>query len=88
MYIIYNEPLLFCSIPGVRCESTCDRGRFGPNCQDVCDCENASSCDPVSGQNTFNTLYTYEYSICAKRCGLSIRPRLYPTVVAGKMVLG
>ena len=35
---------------GVKCESICDRGRFGTNCQGLCDCDNGSSCDPQFGK--------------------------------------
>ena len=35
---------------GVKCDSICDRGRYGPNCQKRCDCEaNGSSCDQQFG---------------------------------------
>ena len=27
----------------------CKPGRFGPNCQFQCDCDNGGACDPVSG---------------------------------------
>ena len=37
-------------ILGVKCDSICDRGRYGPNCQKRCDCDaNGSSCDQQFG---------------------------------------
>ena len=27
----------------------CSRGRYGPNCEYFCDCDNEGSCDPLSG---------------------------------------
>ena len=35
---------------GVKCESFCDQGRYGNNCQLICDCENGSSCDKQFGK--------------------------------------
>lgn len=29
--------------------SACSKGRYGPNCEFFCDCDNDSSCDPLSG---------------------------------------
>ena len=38
-------------ILGVKCDSICDRGRYGPNCQKRCDCDaNGSSCDQQFGK--------------------------------------
>ena len=42
-----HYPLFYFS--GVQCESICDRGRFGADCQSYCDCEHGSSCEPQSG---------------------------------------
>jgi hypothetical protein len=35
---------------GVQCESICERGKFGADCQNYCDCEHGSSCEPQSGK--------------------------------------
>lgn len=32
-------------IKGIRCESNCPEGRFGENCDHICNCKNNSSCD-------------------------------------------
>jgi hypothetical protein len=40
---------------GLQCEKQCDPGRFGPNCQQECACDNAQTCDPISGAcNCYN----------------------------------
>ena len=31
------------------CVSACRRGRYGPNCEFRCNCENSASCDAVTG---------------------------------------
>ncbi|XP_011948077.1 PREDICTED: multiple epidermal growth factor-like domains protein 11 isoform X1 [Cercocebus atys] len=43
-----NLPLL-CHHPGIRCDSTCPSGRWGPNCSVSCSCENGGSCSPEDG---------------------------------------
>lgn len=32
-----------------RCERQCPHGHFGERCEEVCQCENGASCEPVSG---------------------------------------
>lgn len=34
---------------GIRCDSTCPPGRWGPNCSASCICENGGSCSPEDG---------------------------------------
>ncbi|VDN14891.1 unnamed protein product [Dibothriocephalus latus] len=34
---------------GADCSSTCQEGRFGPGCAQVCICQNGGRCDPVTG---------------------------------------
>lgn len=34
---------------GIRCDSTCPPGRWGPNCSVSCSCENGGSCSPEDG---------------------------------------
>ena len=49
---------------GVKCDSICDRGRYGPNCQKRCDCEaNGSSCDQQFGMSY--TMY-YRFSMISR----------------------
>ena len=43
---------------GVRCESICERGKYGSNCQNMCDCEHGSSCEPESGRCVCERGYT------------------------------
>ncbi|PIO56150.1 laminin EGF-like protein, partial [Teladorsagia circumcincta] len=31
------------------CERPCPSGHFGANCEEVCECENGATCDPISG---------------------------------------
>lgn len=35
---------------GVKCETKCPPGKFGPTCNQECNCKNNSSCDPESGK--------------------------------------
>ena len=46
----YFRLIMLRPISGVQCESICDRGRFGADCQNYCDCEHGSSCEPQSGK--------------------------------------
>ena len=42
---------------GVQCESICERGRFGSDCQSICDCEHGSSCEPQSGKKNLTNFF-------------------------------
>ena len=60
-------------ILGVKCDSICDRGRYGPNCQKRCDCDaNGSSCDQQFGKIIYiyqNNSIIWKYrNIYFRRC--------------------
>lgn len=42
----HSTGYLFC------CFADCRPGRYGPNCQFYCDCDNGAACDPTSGDCT------------------------------------
>ena len=56
-------------ISGVQCESICDRGRFGADCQNYCDCEHGSSCEPQSGKTAMPAKKMRQISFGQKSAG-------------------
>lgn len=50
LFAFFRFLIFFFNFLGVQCESICERGRFGADCQSVCDCEHGSSCEPQSGK--------------------------------------
>lgn len=42
------ENIFYC-FKGVRCETHCPLGKYGPDCNLECNCKNNSSCDPETG---------------------------------------
>ncbi|XP_065840044.1 uncharacterized protein [Oscarella lobularis] len=59
-----------CSCPagvhGRLCELPCSKGKYGPNCEKDCECQNDASCDSVSG--ICNCLPGWTGPTCASPC--------------------
>ncbi|MEQ2236282.1 hypothetical protein ILYODFUR_010968, partial [Ilyodon furcidens] len=54
------------SFAGVRCDSMCAEGLWGPNCSYSCTCENGGSCSPEDG--TCMCAPGYRGTNCRRTC--------------------
>jgi hypothetical protein len=62
---VTGECLCHTGYRGVRCETQCPKGRYGPECREVCHCENDGSCDKL-GDCFCQRGWTGE--LCEERC--------------------
>ena len=58
------------SISGVRCDTVCEAGRWGPGCEGTCQCEHGT-CDSVTGTCRCERGYT------GPRCDIPCSPGYY-----------
>lgn len=71
---------------GVRCETHCPLGKYGPTCDQECNCKNNSSCDPDTGACVCSR--GWQGDDCSKPCdpgyyGIGCK-EVCPTVMRGR----
>ena len=63
----------------------CPSGRYGANCDSICDCANNASCDPVTG--TCNCLTGWTGPKCLLTQGFFFRPFLFVFAILAAFLL-